>query len=663
MTEPSLTLSPDEKAVYGQLFRAADTESIGVVTGEVAVKFFEKSGVSPTILGQIWEISDKENQGFLTQQSFSIALRLIGQAQTGRQVDASLAKSSGPLPKFEGLNIDYPPSRVIAPQTPKLRVGMQLLTPEERTKYYNTWQNVNSDAELLNGERARDIFQKANLPNEQLGQIWNLTDTQRRGALDSTEFIVAMHLIQSCMNGSIKTLPPTLPPGLFEAASGGSPAARQRPSRQTSTSSQRGAEPIVPQYSGQAARQRPQLTGPPGRASPVLGSQHAGPPLQQAPEKIGWDVKSHEKANFDTFFTDIDTGKKGYVTGEEAAGFFMQSKLSEEDLAHIWDLSDMDKSGRLTRDAFAVAMYLIKYKLSGRDLPPTLPNTLIPPSMRAAMQSQGGPPQTFASNPQAAAAAPSSAAADLFGLNDSFAKSSPVASRPALGASTGSSATSPTGQLASPTSSVGTTAKLDMPPNQPIQASRTGPGQPLQTLQPTRTGFGGQPAFTPSSTFGQSIQQQQQLPQSQAQSVPQAPQSVKSAGERNLLDEADSEVDKKLTIDTAELANLSNQIGLFNTQNQQLKRERGQTEADVANLGSQRSEIQSELAHIRGLYDEEVKTVRALQAQQGQLRAETSQLTKDYGLLEASLGAIQSQHGELDQQLQRERTENDAIKA
>lgn len=50
---PSLNLTPEEKRVFGQLFRQADTEGIGVVTGEVAVKFFEKTRLEPRILGEV----------------------------------------------------------------------------------------------------------------------------------------------------------------------------------------------------------------------------------------------------------------------------------------------------------------------------------------------------------------------------------------------------------------------------------------------------------------------------------------------------------------------------------------------------------------------------------------------------------------------------------
>jgi hypothetical protein len=50
---PSLNLTPEEKRVFGQLFRQADTDGLGVVTGEVAVKFFEKTRLEPRILGEV----------------------------------------------------------------------------------------------------------------------------------------------------------------------------------------------------------------------------------------------------------------------------------------------------------------------------------------------------------------------------------------------------------------------------------------------------------------------------------------------------------------------------------------------------------------------------------------------------------------------------------
>lgn len=76
------------------------------------------------------------------------------------------------------------------------------------------------------------------------------------------------------------------------------------------------------------------------------------------------------------------------------------------------DLSDLNKDGRLTRDGFAVAMHLIHGKLAGKEIPVSLPPSLIPPYMRpdtTATPLQHEPQDLFTwdeTPPQSAAAPP-----------------------------------------------------------------------------------------------------------------------------------------------------------------------------------------------------------------------------------------------------------------
>lgn len=72
------------------------------------------------------------------------------------------------------------------------------------------------------------------------------------------------------------------------------------------------------------------------------------------------------------------------------------------------DLADIRHEGRLDRDQFAVAMYLINAKLAGRDVPSTLPTSLVPPSLRGLHASNAADPSS----------GPSSATKDLFDLFD-----------------------------------------------------------------------------------------------------------------------------------------------------------------------------------------------------------------------------------------------------
>ena len=91
LEQPNLHLSPEERRYFGQLFSSADTDKLGVVTGEIAVKFFEKTRLSSDVLGEIWQIADTENRGLLTPVGFGVVLRLIGYAQAGRPVSTELA--------------------------------------------------------------------------------------------------------------------------------------------------------------------------------------------------------------------------------------------------------------------------------------------------------------------------------------------------------------------------------------------------------------------------------------------------------------------------------------------------------------------------------------------------------------------------------------------
>ncbi|KAJ1936661.1 hypothetical protein FBU59_004983, partial [Linderina macrospora] len=100
--------------------------------------------------------------------------------------------------------------------------------------------------------------------------------------------------------------------------------------------------------------------------------------------KAVWDVTSEEKEKYDQFFSNLDTSRRGYLAGDAAVNFFLKSKLNEALLAKVWDLADIGKTGKLNRDQFAVAMHLINGKLAGREVPDTLPATLVPPAMRKA---------------------------------------------------------------------------------------------------------------------------------------------------------------------------------------------------------------------------------------------------------------------------------------
>uniref|UniRef100_A0A8C1Z4M3 Intersectin 2a n=1 Tax=Cyprinus carpio TaxID=7962 RepID=A0A8C1Z4M3_CYPCA len=63
----------------------------------------------------------------------------------------------------------------------------------------------------------------------------------------------------------------------------------------------------------------------------------------------------------------------GFLSGDQARTFFLQSGLPTAVLADIWALADIGKDGKMDRLEFSIAMKLIKLQLQGQPLPSSLP--------------------------------------------------------------------------------------------------------------------------------------------------------------------------------------------------------------------------------------------------------------------------------------------------
>ncbi|XP_074522981.1 intersectin-2b [Halichoeres trimaculatus] len=85
-----------------------------------------------------------------------------------------------------------------------------------------------------------------------------------------------------------------------------------------------------------------------------------------------WAISPEERDKHDQKF-DTLSPSMGYVSGEQARKFFLQSGLPPSVLAEIWALADLNKDGRMDRLEFSIAMKLIKLKLQGTSLPLALP--------------------------------------------------------------------------------------------------------------------------------------------------------------------------------------------------------------------------------------------------------------------------------------------------
>ncbi|RXK38705.1 hypothetical protein M231_04015 [Tremella mesenterica] len=641
------TFSAQERRYYDEVFSAIDKDDAGVLPGQDALPFLLSTNLPQQTLGEVWALADPDNNGFLTKEAWYEAARLIGWVQKGgkNQVEESLMSIPGPWPSFKGFKPPpNAPSNQFTSQTPistqntgqtpltanSTGSGLPPLTQADRTKYTRIFVGCGPQNGLVSGDKARDVFVKSQLSYEKLGKIWNLADTQQRGSLDLPDFIIGMYLIQSCMANPSLTLPATLPPGTYEIASGGrppppppteSPLARQH----TGT-----ASPIRPQYTGQGAILQPQRTGqsavltPPHQA-PVrqfsgapavsaLGNSAFAPVRQMTAQQPAWDVTPEAKANSDRFFAQLDSQNKGVIDGDIAVPFMIQSQLDEGTLATIWDLADIRREGKLTRDEFAVAMHLINSKLEGKDLPTILPRSLVPPSLRG--QFDSGPQEVLSST------GPASATKDLFDLfSDEPAQVSATASN------FGTSAPAPAQLQPSGVQSLQPTTFLSQPP------TRRGTGQPAsRQLSPASTG------------------QQQSVFQAAPFVAPTQPPG-------DLLGDDTAQAALSVSNNSVELGNKQNQLANTTRNLEGVTKTRAELEATAASSAKQIEELEKKLSEAKAKYETETQAVADLRIRVAQQAEQSKKLQSEVISAESDLSAMRSEKDELGQALLRDKEE------
>uniref|UniRef100_A0A8C6Q1S9 Epidermal growth factor receptor pathway substrate 15 n=1 Tax=Nothobranchius furzeri TaxID=105023 RepID=A0A8C6Q1S9_NOTFU len=173
------------------------------------------------------------------------------------------------------------------------------------------------------------FLKRSGLADMVLGKIWDLADSERKGALNKQQFFVALRLVACAQNGlevALKSLNVAVPPPKFHDTN-----------------------------------------------SPLLAGQVAA----DAP----WVVKPEEKMKFDNIFDSLGP-VGGMLSGEKVKPVLLNSKLPVDILGRVWELSDLDRDGMLDKDEFSVAMYLVYRALEGEPVPMSLPPPLVPPSKR-----------------------------------------------------------------------------------------------------------------------------------------------------------------------------------------------------------------------------------------------------------------------------------------
>ncbi|TRY94412.1 hypothetical protein DNTS_027948 [Danionella cerebrum] len=352
--------------LYETLYRQVDPGNSGRVGPTEAALFLKKSGLPDITLGKIWDLADPDGKGFLDKQGFYIALRLVACAQSGHDISISSLNLPVPPPKFKDHNS---PSLSFVASTNESHWAVR---PEEKNKFDGIFESLTPVSGLLSGDKVKPVLINSKLPVDVLGKVWDLSDIDKDGHLDKDEFAVAMHLVYRALEK--EPVPSVLPTSLIP------PSKRKKSSGSLSS--------IVPPLPGSPPPPKDSLRSTPSHGSMnslnSAGSLSPKHSLKSSQHSIvNWVVPVADRGRYDDIFLKTDADLDGFVSGQEVKDIFMQSGLHQNLLAHIWALADTRQIGKLTREQFSLAMYLIQQKVSkGVDPPQTLTPDMIPPTER-----------------------------------------------------------------------------------------------------------------------------------------------------------------------------------------------------------------------------------------------------------------------------------------
>ncbi|XP_077973395.1 intersectin-1-like isoform X1 [Styela clava] len=318
------------------------------------------------------------------------------------------------------------------------------ITSDEKKGYDKQFDQLKPMGGFVRGDQARGLFLKSSLPPTVLGKIWDLADMTGDGKMDKQEFAIAMKLIKLKLQGA--TMPSKLPPSMkqlpstFDISSfaqtsltsyssttsvfGNSSNISASSTGSSLPSSSMTMKPMMTNGTGgMGGFMMPGMSGtlPPNMGSnkmvmtqmaptmptvaprmpgmgtmPLMGpvptpsvptvsaASNTLPTASSSSPGSDWAVPKQSKLKYNQQFNLNDSNKTGFLSGMQARFILTQTGLPQPILAQIWNLSDIDKDGKLTQEEFVLAMHLTDQAKSGAILPNLLPPNLMPPSYRRA---------------------------------------------------------------------------------------------------------------------------------------------------------------------------------------------------------------------------------------------------------------------------------------
>lgn len=329
-------ITPEERGKHDKQFDSL-APVLGYVSGEQARKFFLQSGLPPSVLAEIWNLADMDSDGKMDRLEFSIAMKLIKLKLQGRNLPSSLpiimkqspvCNSASTIPTSARFGMGSMPNLSIGLSSMPTLSAMPILTPIPVNPHMHSVQPL--------------VPTPMTLP------------------------LITSLGSSGLPNGNINLLtPPLIPSNAALPLSGFSSPMAFSPS------------------TGMSKANSLLDLGSSSSNSSSTTSLASNSPKTGASD---WAVPQASRLKYRQQFNTLDKLMSGYLSGPQVRNALMASNLTQTQLATIWTLADVDKDGQLQGDEFILAMHLVDMAKTGRPLPLTLPQDLVPPSLRGGIK-------------------------------------------------------------------------------------------------------------------------------------------------------------------------------------------------------------------------------------------------------------------------------------
>lgn len=218
---------------------------------------------------------------------------------------------------------------------------MPRLEDWEIKKYWEIFQGLKPENNKLTGDKVSPVLKNSRLRDDQLAQIWTLSDIDADGKLDFEEFCITMRLIFDLVNGSSDETPSELPGWLI---------------------------PLLKAHLIDANK------------AVTTGSNGSNASLDEDDEFLSndfeWYISPTDKATYEAIYTS-NMDQYGRVKFASLEGLYQTlRKVPQLDISLAWNLVNPKSFETIDKDQVLVFLHILNQRENGKRVPRGVPASL-----------------------------------------------------------------------------------------------------------------------------------------------------------------------------------------------------------------------------------------------------------------------------------------------